>query len=153
LKRRIDQPASELLCRTLAEAWVRSVLARCLAEWSEAQLLRAHGQDPQQTAIGPALTYIEEHLAERFSNAQLAKQCVMSQDHFIRRFRQWVGQTPARYTTQRRIAQAVPMLLHSDWSIERIAQAVGFADRFHFSRVFAARMGAAPARYRKQQRL
>ena len=48
----------------------------------------------------------------------------------------------------------VAQLLHLEsMSIESIAQACGFADRFHFSRVFTRIMGAPPAAYRQGKRV
>ena len=110
------------------------------------RLLRwTDGRDP----TGPAVRYIEEHLGEPIDNAQLAKMCHMSPDHFIRRFRQFTGRPPAKYIMDRRINHASQRLLLTDDSIDRIAEASGFPDRFYFSRVFKNRTLTSPAAYRK----
>ena len=105
----------------------------------------------QTGPIRAALQYAETHLHEPISNEQLASECHLSCDHFARRFREIVGQTPARYVLERRIAQTAQRLIFTDLSIDRIAQQCGFTNRFHFTRVFSRYMGVAPATYRQQR--
>jgi AraC-like DNA-binding protein len=101
----------------------------------------------------PALHYIEENLAERLTNADLARLCHLSEDHFIRRFRECVGQSPLQYVLERRVTLAAQRLLFTDQSIDQIALATGFGNRFYFSRVFARHTGVSPAAYRKTSRV
>jgi len=103
--------------------------------------------------VAPAVRFIEGHLAEPVSNDILAEQCGLSADHFIRVFHHSVGQTPARYVLERRIATAAQRLVFSDESIEQIAQATGFPNRFSFSRAFSRQMGVGPAGYRRTGRV
>jgi len=107
----------------------------------------------QQHAVMPALRYIDEHLGEAMDNATLAAQCHLSEDHFIRRFRESVGQTPAQYVLDRRVSTAAQQLVFSSESIEAIADQTGFPNRFYFSRMFARRMGVPPAAYRNTSRV
>ena len=58
--------------------------------------------------------------------------------------------TPARYVQQVRLRKACQFLIESDGSIDQIAQALGFPDRFYFSRVFKKHTDNSPAQYRKQ---
>lgn len=107
-----------------------------------------HEPDP----IRPAIRHIEAHLAQPITNADLAAACAMSEDHFIRVFRRLVGQTPAQYVLERRVAVAAQRLAFTGASIEAIAESVGFANRFHFTAAFSRRMGIGPAAYRKLPR-
>ena len=91
----------------------------------------------------------EPRLDCRVGNASLARIAHLSKSAFIREFRQATGQTPARYSTERRIAAAAEQLAHSDATIDEIADRFGFPDRFYFTRVFTRLMGVPPARYRK----
>ena len=99
------------------------------------------------------LKFIDEHLSEDLNNTRLARQCHLSRDHFVRRFTQQVGQTPAQYVREKRVTRGAQLLHLESMSIESIAQACGFADRFHFSRVFTRIMGAPPAAYRQGKRV
>jgi len=103
--------------------------------------------------VRPALREIEDHLPEQLTNRRLARICHMSEDHFIRRFRESVGQSPARYIQEQRVLLAAQALLFTSDSIEMIAAAAGFANRFYFSRVFMRHMGISPAAYRKAARV
>lgn len=102
-----------------------------------------------ESRIHPAVEYIENNLNSNLTTAILARRCGLSEGHFTRLFREELGQTPARFVLDRRLAQAAQRLAFTDQTIDTIAEATGFADRFHFSRVFAKRIGLPPARYRK----
>lgn len=103
--------------------------------------------------LRPALDYIERHLNGDLSVETLAELAHMSAGHFSRLFRERMGQPPARFVRDRRIARAAQMLVFTDRTIDAVAAAVGFNDRFHFTRVFARYMGVPPARYRRTDRV
>lgn len=100
--------------------------------------------------VAAAQEHIEQHLGTLMTNAALAKLCHFSEDHFVRLFRQHLGQTPAQYILERRIATATTHLAFSADSIEHIATQLGFANRYHFTKMFTRRMGLGPAAYRRQ---
>ncbi|MDA3963446.1 MAG: AraC family transcriptional regulator [Planctomycetota bacterium] len=135
--------ASAVCAASLARAWERcpDTKRRPLATLEQA--------GPLQGIIG----FIDHHLDQPLDNRSLAKQAACSDDHLIRLFRQHLGQTPATYVQERRIAAAAECLLNSSDSIDAIASRYGFANRYHFSRVFAKRLGCPPARYRQRDRV
>lgn len=100
--------------------------------------------------VAAAVEYIEEHLSGSLGNERLAEICCMSKSHFIRRFRHEVGQTPAEYVRERRIAASAIRLIFTNESIETIAEQHGFPNRYYFSRVFTSLTGVPPATYRKR---
>ena len=97
------------------------------------------------------LQFIDRHIDEPMDNSRLAKIAQSSESCFIRRFREAMGQTPARYVQNRRVAQASELLVCTNYSIDEVAQRCGFANRYYFSRVFAERVGRPPARYRSDR--
>ena len=97
------------------------------------------------------LQFIDRHLDETMDNTRLAEIANTSESCFIRRFREAMGQTPARYVKDRRVAQASELLVCTDQSIDEVAQRCGFANRYYFSRVFSERVGRPPARYRNER--
>ena len=97
----------------------------------------------------PALDHIHEQIGQPIAIATLASRCSMSENYFIRRFRDTVGITPAKYVLKRRVAFAAQRLLFTEDSIDRIAEELGFGDRFYFSRVFAREAGRPPGAYRR----
>jgi AraC-like DNA-binding protein len=100
----------------------------------------------------PALRHIEENLSASLPNRTLAEICCLSEGHFIRRFGECVGQTPACYIQEMRVRAAAQRLLFTEDSIEQIAANTGFGSRYYFTRVFARHMGISPAAYRKSPR-
>jgi AraC-like DNA-binding protein len=100
--------------------------------------------------FAPVIEYIDDHLSNPLSNDLLARIRHMSKSHFIRRFHKLLGQTPAEYVRERRVASAAIRLIFTDESIETIAASHGFPNRYYFSRVFKALTGIPPAAYRKR---
>lgn len=140
-----EGPASTARIKSLVHLALAEIFVR--SSRNAAQLLRGHGGD--EPCIAVTLQWIEDHLAERIDNEELAARCCWSSDHFVRRFKATVGQTPARHIAERRIAVAAERLLFSDETIESIAESVGFPNRHYFTRVFTAKMGLPPASYRR----
>jgi AraC-like DNA-binding protein len=97
------------------------------------------------------LRFIDSHIDESLDNGRLAEIAHTSESCFIRRFREAMGQTPARYVQDRRVARASELLVCTDQSIDEVAQRCGFANRYYFSRVFAERVGRPPVRYRNER--
>jgi AraC-like DNA-binding protein len=131
-------------------ALIYGALAALMSQLSPAatEVVRRSASDVK--AIAPALGYIDSRLGESMDNFTLAERCALSEDHFIKVFRSVIGQTPGQFVLQRRIAAAAQSLLFTDQTIEQIAAATGFANRFHFSRAFSRRMGVGPATYRQR---
>lgn len=150
---RRPRPPHSLARHLHEKAAVYAALARLVAGLPPDQAERcgilARGDHPVQ----PALSYLEQHLDQPLTIADLAAQCHYSPDHFARLFRQTIGQSPAQYLIERRVSRAAQLLLFTSASIEQIAARTGFPNRFYFTRVFAQRLGVTPAAYRRTTRV
>jgi AraC-like DNA-binding protein len=104
-----------------------------------------------QSDILEVVRFIESHIDESLDNALLAEIAHSSESCFIRRFREAMGQTPARYVQDRRVARAAELLVCTNQSIDEVAQRCGFANRYYFSRVFSEHIGLPPVRYRNER--
>ena len=93
--------------------------------------------------------FMRENISRRFTNDDLADMVGMSTTGFIRFFREKTGVTPARYFYEIRTEQITNLLENTKWSIEKIAESCGFADRYHMSKVFKRTTGSSPAAWRK----
>lgn len=133
----------------LVKAAIYRALGVLLAGLDRDRRLRISLQTSAQNPVAEALRHIDQHLGADLANDLLAKRCGFSLDHFVRLFRRHVGQTPAQYVLERRLASAAERLVFSDDPIDTIADDCGFPDRFYFSRMFRRRMGLPPAAYRK----
>ncbi len=101
-------------------------------------------------AVALALRTIEQRLADPLTIAALAAPSGLSEDHFARRFVRVTGRPAMRWLQERRVANAADRLIHSLATLDDIARATGFANRFHFTRVFTRLIGTPPATYRRQ---
>lgn len=148
-----ERPEVGLIEQFQVKALLYGVLAAYLASQPADAMERYWVLAAAHAPVRAALREIEEHLSEPLSNRRLAQLCHMSEDYFIRRFRACVGQSPARYIQEQRVLRAAQSLLFTTDSMETIAAASGFANRFYFSRVFSHQMGVSPAAYRKAVRV
>lgn len=95
------------------------------------------------------LKYIDEHLAEPFTIAQLAKVVYMHPTAFIRYFKNRMGMPPLKYIKYLRLERAKLYLETTDYTIQEIAALTGFTTNSHFSREFKAVYGMSPVQDRK----
>jgi AraC-like DNA-binding protein len=117
---------------------------------SEKVAMIRHVADGQLDLL-EVLQFIDHNIQEPLDNARLAEIAHSSESCFIRRFREAMGQTPARYVQDRRVSRAAELLVCTSHSIDEVAQRCGFANRYYFSRVFSARVGRPPVRYRNER--
>lgn len=146
-----DLTSAARLCHV--KSFCYEVLGRLFAALPPDRTRRCLELRTSANAVAPALRLIEDRFHEALPNAQLAHACQVSEDHFIRIFRVTVGQTPAQYVLERRIAAAAQRLVFTSESIDDIARDCGFPDRFYLSRVFAKRMRLPPAAFRARGRV
>ncbi len=100
-----------------------------------------------------AVGYLQAHYHEEIDVPALATLCGYSEGYFYRAFKQLTGKTPIQYLTAIRIQEALRWLEHSDFPINRIAAAVGFADQHYFARIIKQHTGRTPLAVRSNARL
>ena len=93
--------------------------------------------------------YVESHLAERITLAQLAALAALSPFHFSRAFKVTSGCTPHEFVTARRMERAKCLIATTSLSIDRIAARVGFRNLGHFRRKFREHHGTRPIDVRR----
>jgi len=103
-------------------------------------------------ALQPAMRRLSLHFFEKQQVGDLARLCGMSPSHFTRTFRQAFGTSPIDWLRRRRITEAQRRLVESDDAIKRIAEQVGYGDRFFFSRDFRKLTGQTPRQFRERER-
>jgi AraC-like DNA-binding protein len=95
-----------------------------------------------------ATAYIEAHLSESISLADLARECSLSVAQFARAFKTSMRLAPHQYLTERRVERARQLLLHTELPLADVAVRCGFADQSHFTKVFRRSFGASPGKLR-----
>jgi AraC-like DNA-binding protein len=111
-----------------------------------ADRLKLHKTDPR---IDHVLEMMDVKLERRLTNDELAEVAVMHPNAFTRLFKSVTGMSPQKYMNVKRVERACIMLHNTSVSIEEVAEALGFCDRFHFSRVFKQVRGVGPAAFIK----
>lgn len=95
---------------------------------------------------------LERHWRQRLPLDRLAELAECSRAQVVRDFRRLTGLPPGAYQQALRLDHAAELLATTALGIPAIAEACGFADRYHLSRAFAARHGLGPAAWRRLSR-
>ena len=98
-----------------------------------------------------AVEYIEENLRDDISVEEIAKFAGYSKFHFIRRFRESLGLTPADYVRKRRISEIVRRMETDKRPICDIAFEYGFNSKENFLRAFKKEHHILPTEFKYTQ--
>lgn len=99
----------------------------------------------------PALNRLETEPYGHLTVDELAAACFMSKSYFCKRFKQYSGgESFTAYRNRLRIGKAVELLGNPLWSMDMIAQTLGFYDTSHFYRVFKQYTGETPKDYQRE---
>jgi AraC-like DNA-binding protein len=146
-----SERAEPLLAEIVGARGVRRVE---LARDAEARPLASASYLPDPPAfmsagINRALAYINDHLTEPFTEADLACIAGRSTGAFSRGFRRHTGMTLVDYVNRLRVNLACQLLTSEPARpITDICFAVGFGNVSNFNRQFLARKGMPPSRFR-----
>jgi AraC family transcriptional regulator len=94
--------------------------------------------------------YIDEHLGERISLDELARQARVSRFHFARQFRLSTGESPMAYLRRMRIERSKSILQTREATIAEVAAGLGFSDQSHFTRTFGRLVGVSPRSFARR---
>lgn len=109
-------------------------------------------QEPQRqisARIRQVQEHITEHLSQNLSIDALAEVSCLSPTQFKKVFREQTGTSPLKHITQVRMEKAKALLMHTDHSVQRVAELVGYGDLSAFSRRFSQHFGLSPKTFFK----
>ena len=81
---------------------------------------------------------------------EYANICHLSKSQFIRRFRNYTGQTPISYKNKIIVRDAQWYLENSKYSVSEIADILQFENVYYFSSMFKKAVGISPIRWRER---
>jgi AraC family transcriptional regulator len=136
---------SHLYAESMATALAVHLMRRYAAQ-TPAIKTYSGGLSPYK--LKTAIAYINEHLDQNLSLAEIAAVVQMSPHYFASLFKQSTGLAPYQYVTQCRIEKAKQLLRQSDLAIVDICQQVGFQSQSHFTNVFRRYTTITPKTYR-----
>jgi AraC family transcriptional regulator len=96
-----------------------------------------------------AVDYMNAHLGEDISLADISTQLCISQYHFARLFKQSMGITPHAYLIQQRVDKARQLLRQTELTVLDIADQCGFANPSHLAKHFQKQTGITPRQFRE----
>ena len=117
--------------------------------WHQSTLLPATGQITE--TLKNALEYVEENFSTA-TEAEVAKHCNMSYNHFSFLFKKTMGKSFVDYITFLRLREAEKLLLSTDKSITDVASRSGFSTSSYFISKFKKLKGMTPKQFRDKTR-
>ncbi|MEX0655139.1 MAG: AraC family transcriptional regulator [Phycisphaeraceae bacterium] len=148
----IDRAADELhSVQPRGEVWLRAIVAAMAVKLFSATML---GQAPHVglTALQRANLhqYVQAHIGDGLTAADLAAHIGLERDYFARLFRRSFGCPPRTWLLRERVRNAAHLLVESDLPVYAIADAMGYADVAQFSRQFKRVTGRSPRTFRRE---
>ncbi len=147
------------LCLHLVRRDYGSAVAADAARLSVVPLEREGGQaqfivaplkaPPRGGELEPLLTWLEGHLDEEMTVERMARRAGTSTRTLIRHFREQTGTTPLRWLHRARVRRGQHLLETTGYSVERIAEQVGFGSAGAFRERFKRTTGVSPQGYRR----
>lgn len=92
--------------------------------------------------------YMEEHMAA-ISITGLSEEFHFQEDYFNRLLKLHTGLTYTEYLQSLRLHRAESLLLATSYSIDQIAEEVGYHNKGYFYKIFSEKYGMTPAQLRK----
>lgn len=140
-----QQPASQLILSSASTLLMTHLLQHYSDVQWRAPRVRG-GLAP--VVLRNLLDFIEAHLDQPLTLAQLSQQAALSEFHFARMFRHSVGEAPHQYVMRRRMLRAKAMLADDSLSLTAIALSCGFSSPSHFTNRFRQMHGMSPSLWR-----
>lgn len=138
---------SSLFVRSLAQA----LTVHLIRHYRDSKATGSRSNALQAYKLRRVIDFMNQHLGEVFSLAELADAAQLSEYHFSRLFKQATGLSPSQYFISLRMGRARQLLLHTDRSIIDIGMEVGYSSPSHFSQVFRQKVGLTPSAYRRPE--
>jgi len=115
----------------------------------QSQFVEAAIRVEDDSALGPLLDWMVEHVDEQHTVASLAERAHMSPRTFARRFVAETGTSPYAWLQRQRVVAAQRLLETGELPVELVAERTGFGSagalRQHFTRI----VGTSPQAYRR----
>ena len=93
--------------------------------------------------------YIYTHLSEKLTLKTLSRIFYLSESSISLYINQMTGLSFFDLINEMRVGKTINFLLYTDFTLEELAEILGYVDASHVSKVFAARIGMKANEYRK----
>ncbi|MCU0534301.1 MAG: DNA-binding response regulator [Hydrococcus sp. Prado102] len=154
--------AEQLLAAVSARLERQTLLERCFAakyqitsDPPETELTveeDERGIFPNIAELQNVFDYIEANYNREIALSDVAQAIGYSPAYLTNRVKHETGRTINAWIIERRMAAARSLLLETDWSVEQIANSVGYLNASYFFRQFRQYQGTTPKAWREEHR-
>lgn len=102
--------------------------------------------------VSVAKQYINDNYQSKVTVSKLADIAHLSPRQLNDLFRNQIGMTPHNYLTELRMQESLRLLKQSNFSIQRIADSVGYGSLSSFSERFSSHFGTSPSKFRSKSK-
>lgn len=141
------------ICRHAQEGGLRDIYTASAAVYSLLMKILScsdSGRTGYSILVQDAINRMYEDFAFLTGIDDLAEELGVTKSHLIRKFSTETGITPGKFLQSVRLEHAKLMLLGRDYSVEAIANMVGYSGANYFCKVFRRETGESPAQYRME---
>ena len=121
------------------------LLVACIRAFADSEKHILKSEKPE--LLDNVVSYIESHLGEKISLADIAQRFYVSESTISQTFQKKMHVSFYHYVTQRRLIAAKSMMLEEN-NLDALSEKVGFKDYSTFYRAFKKEFGISPKEYR-----
>ena len=135
--------------RLIMDSLVSQIVIELMTLSDKAPPLPSQGCRLSADSLEAVLLFMTSNIASVIRLDDLAESAGVSRYHFLRLFRNAVGETPNKFLRRLRVEKAMQLLTQRESPpLASIAIDCGFCDQPHFTRNFKAEIGVTPRAYR-----
>lgn len=96
------------------------------------------------------LQYVNKNYCDDISIQSVSKKFVINPSYLSQMFRKEIKKTFTQYLTSLRMSDACELLKETEYTINEIADKIGYNDYFYFAKIFKRFTGKTPGNYREE---
>lgn len=128
----------------------QGILLQLISRFLSSKDFKINNSQSVPSKILNTMSYVQLHLDENITVAQLAKRVNQNQDYFSKQFLIHTGQRPLNYIHEKKIERAQYLIATTNNTFLEIAMNTGFSNLPHFSKIFKQIVSLTPGEYRQQ---
>ncbi len=126
-----------------------AIFSDMLFSWLRLNKAHDSSQIPYGNLMLDAQLYINEHIEEKLSVADIAAQFNFSEQYFRKLFSRVIGVSPKQYIETTKLERAFVSLKESDLSVSEIADKYNYSSSHHFANCFKKAYNMTPTECRQ----
>ena len=113
--------------------------------------MKADTNNEYHKAINQSVDYINGHLNEAIDLKKIAEIANISEFHFHRIFKAYIGETVGAYISRLRLENAAQKLQITNFTLTEIAERTGYQSQYSLSKAFKKHFGVTPSAFKNIQ--